>query len=223
MKPILKAVQISKNYGELAVLKSIDLEINEKEIVTIVGPSGAGKTTLLHILGTLDRPNTDPKSHVFLNGTDTTKLGDKELSFFRNQNMGFIFQFHELLPEFTAIENVCLTTWIAGLDTETAEKRGLALLERLAIKDRANHRPTQLSGGEQQRVAVARALINDPKIIFADEPSGNLDSENANQLHDLFFELREEQQCSFVIVTHNKELAKRADRSISIIDGAIKV
>jgi lipoprotein-releasing system ATP-binding protein len=223
MKPILKAVQISKNYGELAVLKSIDLEINEKEIVTIVGPSGAGKTTLLHILGTLDRPNTDPKSHVFLNGTDTTKLGDKELSFFRNQNMGFIFQFHELLPEFTAIENVCLPTWIAGLDTETAEKRGLALLERLAIKDRANHRPTQLSGGEQQRVAVARALINDPKIIFADEPSGNLDSENANQLHDLFFELREEQQCSFVIVTHNKELAKRADRSISIIDGAIKV
>jgi lipoprotein-releasing system ATP-binding protein len=188
-----------------------------------VGPSGAGKTTLLHILGTLDRPNTDPKSHVFLNGTDTTKLGDKELSFFRNQNMGFIFQFHELLPEFTAIENVCLPTWIAGSDTETAEKRGLALLERLAIKDRANHRPTQLSGGEQQRVAVARALINDPKIIFADEPSGNLDSENANQLHDLFFELREEQQCSFVIVTHNKELAKRADRSISIIDGAIKV
>ena len=223
MKPILKAVQISKNYGELAVLKSIDLEINEKEIVTIVGPSGAGKTTLLHILGTLDRPNTDPKSHVFLNGTDTTKLGDKELSFFRNQNMGFIFQFHELLPEFTAIENVCLPTWIAGSDTEKAEKRGLALLERLAIKDRANHRPTQLSGGEQQRVAVARALINDPKIIFADEPSGNLDSENANQLHDLFFELREEQQCSFVIVTHNKELAKRADRSISIIDGAIKV
>jgi lipoprotein-releasing system ATP-binding protein len=223
MKPLLKAVQISKNYGELAVLKSIDLEINEKEIVTIVGPSGAGKTTLLHILGTLDRPNTDPKSHVFLNGTDTTKLGDKELSFFRNQNMGFIFQFHELLPEFTAIENVCLPTWIAGSDTETAEKRGLALLERLAIKDRANHRPTQLSGGEQQRVAVARALINDPKIIFADEPSGNLDSENANQLHDLFFELREEQQCSFVIVTHNKELAKRADRSISIIDGAIKV
>ena len=137
--------------------------------------------------------------------------------------MGFIFQFHELLPEFTAKENVCLPTWIAGSDTEAAEKKGLALLKRLGIEDRANHRPTQLSGGEQQRVAVARALINDPKIIFADEPSGNLDSENADQLHDLFFELREEQQCSFVIVTHNKELAKRADRSISIIDGAIKV
>ncbi len=222
MKPLLQAVRISKKYGELDVLKSIDLEINEKEIVTIVGPSGAGKTTLLHILGTLDRPNTDPNSRVFLNGTDTTKLGDKELSLFRNQNMGFIFQFHELLPEFTAIENVCLPTWIAGSDTEVAEKKGLALLERLGIKDRAYHKPTQLSGGEQQRVAVARALINDPKIIFADEPSGNLDSENADQLHDLFFELREEQQCSFVIVTHNKELAKRADRSISIIDGAIK-
>jgi len=223
MKPLLQAVQISKNYGELAVLKSIDIEINEKEIVTIVGPSGAGKTTLLHILGTLDRPNTDHSSHVFLNGTDTTKLGDKELSLFRNQNMGFIFQFHELLPEFTALENVCLPTWIANTNAKAAEKKALALLERLRIKDRANHRPTQLSGGEQQRVAVARALINDPKIIFADEPSGNLDSENADQLHDLFFELREEQQCSFVIVTHNKELAKRADRSISIIDGAIKV
>ena len=142
---------------------------------------------------------------------------------FRNQNRVFIFQFHDLLPELTAIENVCLPTWIAGSDTEAAEKKGLALLKRLGIEDRANHRPTQLSGGEQQRVAVARALINDPKIIFADEPSGNLDSENADQLHDLFFELREEQQCSFVIVTHNKELAKRADRSISIIDGAIKV
>ena len=223
MKPLLQAVQISKNYGELAVLKSIDIEINEKEIVTIVGPSGAGKTTLLHILGTLDRPNTDHNSHVLLNGTDTTKLGDKELSLFRNQNMGFIFQFHELLPEFTALENVCLPTWIANTNAKAAEKKALALLERLGIKDRANHRPTQLSGGEQQRVAVARALINDPKIIFADEPSGNLDSENADQLHDLFFELREEQQCSFVIVTHNKELAKRADRSISIIDGAIKV
>ncbi len=222
MKPVLKAVQISKNYGELTVLKSIDLEIKEKEVVTIVGPSGAGKTTLLHILGTLDRPNPNPSSQVLINGTDTTLLHDKALSQFRNQHMGFIFQFHELLPEFTALENVCLPSWIAHTDTKAAEQHALALLERLGLKDRANHRPMELSGGEQQRVAVARALINNPKIIFADEPSGNLDSENADQLHDLFFQLRDEQDCSFVIVTHNKELAKRADRSISIIDGAIE-
>jgi lipoprotein-releasing system ATP-binding protein len=222
MKPVLQAVQISKNYGELTVLKSIDLEIKEKEVVTIVGPSGAGKTTLLHILGTLDRPNPNPSSQVLINGTDTTLLHDKALSQFRNQHMGFIFQFHELLPEFTALENVCLPSWIAHTDTKAAEQHALALLERLGLKDRANHRPMELSGGEQQRVAVARALINNPKIIFADEPSGNLDSENADQLHDLFFQLRDEQDCSFVIVTHNKELAKRADRSISIIDGAIE-
>lgn len=222
MKPVLQAVQISKNYGELTVLKSIDLEIKEKEVVTIVGPSGAGKTTLLHILGTLDRPNPNPNSQVLINGTDTTLLQDKALSQFRNQHMGFIFQFHELLPEFTALENVCLPSWIAHTDTKAAEQHALALLERLGLKDRANHRPMELSGGEQQRVAVARALINNPKIIFADEPSGNLDSENADQLHDLFFQLRDEQDCSFVIVTHNKELAKRADRTISIIDGAIE-
>jgi len=222
MKPVLQAVQISKNYGELTVLKSIDLEIKEKEVVTIVGPSGAGKTTLLHILGTLDRPNPNPSSQVLINGTDTTLLHDKALSQFRNQHMGFIFQFHELLPEFTALENVCLPSWIAHTDNKAAEQHALALLERLGLKDRANHRPMELSGGEQQRVAVARALINNPKIIFADEPSGNLDSENADQLHDLFFQLRDEQDCSFVIVTHNKELAKRADRSISIIDGAIE-
>jgi len=222
MKPVLQAVQISKNYGELTVLKSIDLEIKEKEVVTIVGPSGAGKTTLLHILGTLDRPNPNSSSQVLINGTDTTLLHDKALSQFRNQHMGFIFQFHELLPEFTALENVCLPSWIAHTDTKAAEQHALALLERLGLKDRANHRPMELSGGEQQRVAVARALINNPKIIFADEPSGNLDSENADQLHDLFFQLRDEQDCSFVIVTHNKELAKRADRSISIIDGAIE-
>jgi len=222
MKPVLQAVQISKNYGELTVLKSIDLEIKEKEVVTIVGPSGAGKTTLLHILGTLDRPNPNPSSQVLINGTDTTLLHDKALSQFRNQHMGFIFQFHELLPEFTALENVCLPSWIAHTDTKAAEQHALALLERLGLKDRANHRPMELSGGEQQRVAVARALINNPKIIFADEPSGNLDSENADQLHDLFFQLRDEQDCSFVIVTHNKELAKRADRSIRIIDGAIE-
>ena len=213
--------EISKNYNNLSVLKSINLEIGEQEIVTILGPSGAGKTTLLHILGTLDRPNLNSKSKVYLDGINTTLLGDNELSHFRNQNIGFIFQFHELLPEFTALENVCLPTWIANTDSKQAEKKALKLLDRLGIKDRVNHKPTQLSGGEQQRVAVARALINNPKIIFADEPSGNLDSENADQLHDLFFELRQEQQCSFVIVTHNKELAKRADRSIRIIDGVI--
>ena len=219
MKTLLQAVQISKNYGDLSVLKSIDLEIGEQEIVTIVGPSGAGKTTLLHILGTLDHPNSNPKSHVYLNGTDTTQLSDKELSRFRNQNMGFIFQFHELLPEFTAIENVCLPTWIAHSDSKKAEKKAQELLDRLGIKDRANHKPTQLSGGEQQRVAVARALINDPSIVLADEPSGNLDSENAQFLHELFLKLRDEYNQTFVIVTHNNDLAEMVDRKLSMRDG----
>ncbi|NDG45908.1 MAG: ABC transporter ATP-binding protein [Flavobacteriia bacterium] len=220
MKQLLKAIQISKDYGELSVLKSVDLEIKEKEIVTIVGPSGAGKTTLLHILGTLDTPSLG--SQVIFDGVDTTQLNTKELARFRNQNMGFIFQFHELLPEFTALENICLPAWIAHAEKKVTEQKALKLLARLGLKERASHKPTELSGGEQQRVAVARALINNPKIIFADEPSGNLDSDNADQLHDLFFELREEQECSFVIVTHNKELAQRADRSINLIDGVIK-
>ncbi|MGB1113943.1 MAG: ABC transporter ATP-binding protein [Flavobacteriaceae bacterium] len=220
MKPLLKAIQISKDYGELSVLKSVDLEIKEKEIVTIVGPSGAGKTTLLHILGTLDTPSLG--SQVIFDGVDTTQLNTKELARFRNQNMGFIFQFHELLPEFTALENICLPAWIANAEKKVTEQKALKLLARLGLKERASHKPTELSGGEQQRVAVARALINNPKIIFADEPSGNLDSDNADQLHDLFFELREEQECSFVIVTHNKELAQRADISINLIDGVIK-
>ncbi len=220
MKPLLKAIQISKDYGELSVLKSVDLEIKEKEIVTIVGPSGAGKTTLLHILGTLDTPSLG--SQVIFDGVDTTQLNTKELARFRNQNMGFIFQFHELLPEFTALENICLPAWIEHAEKKATEQKALKLLARLGLKERASHKPTELSGGEQQRVAVARALINNPKIIFADEPSGNLDSDNADQLHDLFFELREEQECSFVIVTHNKELAQRADRSINLIDGVIK-
>ena len=220
MKPLLKAIRISKDYGELSVLKSVDLEIKEKEIVTIVGPSGAGKTTLLHILGTLDTPSLG--SQVIFDGVDTTQLNTKELARFRNQNMGFIFQFHELLPEFTALENICLPAWIAHAEKKATEQKALKLLARLGLKERASHKPTELSGGEQQRVAVARALINNPKIIFADEPSGNLDSDNADQLHDLFFELREEQKCSFVIVTHNNELAQRADRSINLIDGVIK-
>ena len=220
MKPLLKAIRISKDYGELSVLKSVELEIKDKEIVTIVGPSGAGKTTLLHILGTLDTPSLG--SQVIFDGVDTTQLNTKELARFRNQNMGFIFQFHELLPEFTALENICLPAWIAHAEKKATEQKALKLLARLGLKERASHKPTELSGGEQQRVAVARALINNPKIIFADEPSGNLDSDNADQLHDLFFELREEQKCSFVIVTHNNELAQRADRSINLIDGVVK-
>jgi len=223
MEPLLKAVNISKNYNSLSVLKSIDLEIDKQEIVTILGPSGAGKTTLLHILGTLEKPNSNNESKLYFNGINTSLLAEKELSQFRNQNIGFIFQFHELLPEFSALENICLPTWISNSDSIKVKEKALGLLERLGIKDRANHKPTELSGGEQQRVAVARALINEPKIIFADEPSGNLDTENANQLHDLFFELRDEKQCSFVIVTHNKELAKRADRRIRITDGKIKM
>ena len=220
MKPLLKAIRISKDYGELSVLKSVDLEIKDKEIVTIVGPSGAGKTTLLHILGTLDTPSLG--SQVIFDGVDTTQLNTKELARFRNKNMGFIFQFHELLPEFTALENICLPAWIAHAEKKATEQKALKLLARLGLKERASHKPTELSGGEQQRVAVARALINNPKIIFADEPSGNLDSDNADQLHDLFFELREEQKCSFVIVPHNNELAQRADRSINLIDGVVK-
>ena len=223
MEPLLKAVNISKNYNSLSVLKSIDLEIDRQEIVTILGPSGAGKTTLLHILGTLDKPNSNNESKLYFNGINTSLLAEKELSQFRNQNIGFIFQFHELLPEFSALENICLPTWISNFNSIKVKEKAFELLERLGIKNRANHKPTELSGGEQQRVAVARALINEPKIIFADEPSGNLDTENANQLHDLFFELRDEKQCSFVIVTHNKELAKRADRRIRIIDGKIKM
>jgi lipoprotein-releasing system ATP-binding protein len=223
MKHILTAQHVSKNYGDLTVLSEVCLSVKEKEIIAIVGPSGAGKTTLLHILGTLDRPNEDPKTEVIINTTDTTQLSDKELAQFRNQNMGFIFQFHELLPEFTALENVCIPCWLGGSFSKESKEKALRLLKRLGIVDRASHKPGALSGGEQQRVAVARALINDPKIIFADEPSGNLDSENADRLHDLFFELREELGCSFVIVTHNKDLAERADRTISLKDGKIEV
>jgi lipoprotein-releasing system ATP-binding protein len=223
MKHILTAQHISKNYGDLTVLSEVCLSVKEKEIIAIVGPSGAGKTTLLHILGTLDRPNEDPKTEVIINTTDTTQLSDKKLAQFRNQNMGFIFQFHELLPEFTALENVCIPCWLGGSFSKESKEKALRLLKRLGIADRASHKPGALSGGEQQRVAVARALINDPKIIFADEPSGNLDSENADRLHDLFFELREELGCSFVIVTHNKDLADRADRTISLKDGKIEV
>ena len=215
---MIQGVQIHKKFNSLNVLNGINISINQKEIVSIVGKSGAGKTTLLQILGTLEKPSS---GEVLINGQNISKLNDNELASFRNKNIGFIFQFHHLLPEFTALENVCLPTWISKTTTTDARDKALELLERLGIKNRAHHKPSELSGGEQQRVAVARALINDPKIIFADEPSGNLDSENANQLHDLFFELRKERECSFVIVTHNKELAKRADRTISLKDGNI--
>ena len=222
MEHLLTAQHISKNYDELNVLTDVSLSVDTNEIITIVGPSGAGKTTLLHILGTLDRPTTNLETKVTINETDITQLSDKNLAQFRNQNMGFIFQFHELLPEFTALENVCIPCWLGGSFSKESQDKALKLLKRLGIDDRASHKPGALSGGEQQRVAVARALINNPKIIFADEPSGNLDSENANCLHDLFFELRDELGCSFVIVTHNKDLAKRADRTISLKDGKIE-
>ena len=223
MEHLLTAQHISKNYGELNVLTDVSLSVDTNEIITIVGPSGAGKTTLLHILGTLDRPNKNSETKVTINETDTTQLSDKNLAQFRNQNMGFIFQFHELLPEFTALENVWIPCWLGGSFSKESQDKALKLLKRLGIADRASHKPSALSGGEQQRVAVARALINNPKIIFADEPSGNLDSENADRLHDLFFELRDELGFSFVIVTHNKDLAKRADRTISLKDGKIEV
>ena len=221
MKKILRAKKLFKSYNDLQVLNNINIDVEDNEIVAIVGPSGAGKTTLLHILGTLERPDKNPKSSIILNEINTNQLSDKDLAAFRNKNMGFIFQFHELLPEFTALENVCLPTWIGNKTSDSTKDNAMELLNRLGVADRASHKPTALSGGEQQRVAVARALINNPKIIFADEPSGNLDSENANQLHDLFFELRKERGFSFIIVTHNKDLAKRADRTVSLRDGYV--
>tara|TARA_B100001059_G_scaffold236111_1_gene284801 strand:+ start:5488 stop:6156 length:669 start_codon:yes stop_codon:yes gene_type:complete len=221
MKKILTAKKLFKSYGDLQVLKNINIEIEDNEIVAIVGPSGAGKTTLLHILGTLDRPDNKKESSLTIDQINITNLSDKDLASFRNKNMGFIFQFHELLPEFTALENVCLPTWIANKSTKNTKNNAMELLKRLGVDNRASHKPTELSGGEQQRVAVARALVNNPKIVFADEPSGNLDSKNANQLHDLFFELRKERGFSFVIVTHNEGLAKRADRTISLKDGLV--
>lgn len=221
MKTLIKAKNISKSYGTLPVLSSIDLEIKTGEIIAIVGPSGAGKTTLLQILGTLDRPNKGSETSLYINDTDVTKLTEKALAQFRNHHLGFVFQFHELLPEFTALENVCLPAWIDNKDSAMVEERAKELLNTLGLKERIQHKPMTLSGGEQQRVAVARALMNQPAVIFADEPSGNLDSENANRLHDLFFDLREKLGCSFVIVTHNEELAKRADRSVVLRDGTI--
>ncbi len=213
---MLKAVNIHKTYGSLEVLKGVDIEISQGEIVSIVGSSGAGKSTLLHIMGTLDNPD---QGRVELDGTRIDDLQGKKLAAFRNANMGFVFQFHHLLPEFTAMENVCIPAWIAGTKNKEAEKKATRLLEILGLKDRLHNKPQALSGGEQQRVAVARALINSPRIIMADEPSGNLDSANAKELHDLFFRLRKEFNQTFLIVTHNEELAKMSDRELHMKDG----
>ncbi len=209
---------LNKSYGTLHVLRDISLTISQAEIVSIVGASGAGKTTLLQLLGTLDRPNS---GRIFYDDTDVTQLGEKALSQFRNQNIGFVFQFHNLLPEFTAIENVCMPAMIAGKSMEEAKAEAHKLLQFLNVESRAEHKPTQLSGGEQQRFAVARALINHPAVVLADEPSGNLDTRHAEELHDLFFQLRDQYQQTFVIVTHNTALAQKSDRQIRLQDGQV--
>lgn len=218
---MIKAGNIRKNYGDLHVLKGVDLHIKKGEIVSIVGSSGAGKTTLLQILGTLDKVTQNNGGTLAINGIDITKLSQKQLSRFRNERLGFIFQFHQLLPEFTAIENVCIPAFIKKTPKSDAQKRAKELLDFLGLSHRHNHKPGELSGGEQQRVAVARALINNPDVIFADEPSGNLDSEAAENLHKLFFKLRDEFGQTFVIVTHNRELADMADRKLVMVDGNI--
>jgi lipoprotein-releasing system ATP-binding protein len=216
---MIKAEQIYKSFGDLQVLKGVDLEIKTGEIASVVGSSGAGKTTLLHILGTLEQPDKNLLSSLEIDGTDILKLKGKQLSRFRNTSLGFIFQFHQLLPEFTALENVCIPAYIANTDKKAAEKRAKELLSYLKLSDRFDHKPGALSGGEQQRVAVARALINNPKVIFADEPTGNLDSATAHDLHELIFQLRKEFNQTFVIVTHNEELADLADRKLVMSDG----
>ena len=213
---MLVAKDIQKAYGELPILKGVNLEVGKGEIVSIVGSSGAGRTTLLQILGTLDKPDA---GILEIGGVKPFKLSKKELANFRNTSLGFIFQFHQLLPEFTAIENAMLPALIGGKSKKEAEQLALPLLERLGIASRKTHKPSELSGGEQQRVAVCRALINNPKVIFADEPSGNLDTKNAKELHELFFQLRDEFNQTFVIVTHNEELAHMADRSLVMRDG----
>lgn len=229
---MIQAKNIHKYYDKLHVLKGVDLHIQKGEIVAIVGASGAGKTTLLHILGTLDKPsissnpmdvNVKNESELIINGENVLTINDKALSKFRNLNLGFIFQFHQLLPEFTALENVCIPAFIANKSKQETEIEAKKLLEYLGLSHRINHKPSELSGGEQQRVAVARALINKPAIIFADEPSGNLDTASAENLHQLFFKLRDELGQTFVIVTHNEELANMADRKLVMVDGLISL
>ncbi len=214
------AKNIHKNYGDVSILKGVNLHIKKGEVVAIIGPSGAGKTTLLQILGTLDKAQKNAYDLV-INDTSIKNLSDTSISAFRNQHIGFIFQFHQLLPEFTALENVCIPAFIGGKNKLETETRAKELLDFLGLSHRINHKPNELSGGEQQRVAVARALINKPAVIFADEPSGNLDSASAKNLHELFFELRDKFNQTFVLVTHNKELAKMADRTLEMKDGVI--
>ena len=221
MDKIISCININKTYDGLKVLKGINLEIRSGEIVAIVGPSGAGKTTLLQIMGTLDEPDKVDNSSLIIDSIDVKRMNQSSFASFRNQNLGFIFQFHELLPEFTALENVCIPGWIGKRKQKELSQSAEELLNLIGLSDRLNHKPQELSGGEQQRVAVARALINQPKIILADEPSGNLDTENANALHRLFFEVRDKFGTSFVIVTHNESLANMADRKIILRDGEI--
>jgi lipoprotein-releasing system ATP-binding protein len=216
MDTIIEVTNVTKTYGALKVLKGVDLKVGRGEVVSIVGASGAGKTTLLQIIGTLDKPDG---GKLAINQTDVFALGDKKLSAFRNKNIGFVFQFHHLLPEFTALENVCIPAYIGKTSKADAEKRAKELLGFLGLSQRMEHKPAELSGGEQQRVAVARALINNPEVILADEPSGNLDSNTAKDLHNLFFTLRKEFNQTFVIVTHNDELANMADRKLVMRDG----
>lgn len=218
---MINAANIHKFYGDLEVLKGVDLEIGEAEIVSVVGASGAGKTTLLQILGTLDQPASGYDTRIAIAGQDITGLGEKQMARFRNERIGFIFQFHQLLPEFTALENVCIPAFIRDTDRGEAEAQARELMGFLGLGNRLGHKPSQLSGGEQQRVAVARALINKPAVILADEPSGNLDSASADRLHKLFFELRDTYGQTFVIVTHNEELAGMADRTLTMVDGQI--
>jgi lipoprotein-releasing system ATP-binding protein len=215
---MLKATNITRNYNDLSVLKGVDIFVNKGEIVSIVGSSGAGKSTLLHILGSLDKANS---GEIWINNERIDTLKEKELAKFRNQHIGFVFQFHHLLPEFTALENVCIPGWIAGTNKNELEARALKLLKILGLQDRASHKPSELSGGEQQRVAVARALINNPDIVFADEPTGNLDSKHAQELHELFLHLQKTMGQTFLIVTHNEALAKMSDRVVHMKDGYI--
>ncbi len=215
------AKNIHKYYGDVEVLKGVDLTIKKGEIVAIVGPSGAGKTTLLQILGTLDKPSPKEEFNLEINGISVDRLTEKNIASFRNEQIGYIFQFHQLLPEFTALENVCIPAFIGKRNTKKTEKKATDLLKFLGLENRIHHKPSELSGGEQQRVAVARALINNPSVILADEPSGNLDSSSAESLHKLFFDLRDQFNQTFIIVTHNKELANMADRTLTMKDGII--